>query len=796
MPTLTGAVAAPREATKGFEIPKIPKAHIPASWPKASLGNVIPSSNLDQLTRGLVELGAELSTLNQRFREKINSMPTMADWSSLSSWHSKETAKITEKITATKKQRAAAKGVTGYESALSTKRKVTEDTAQDDVSMTTPTKKFRAGDTMSTPPPQQQALFSTTPKNNPPASNTSNLFGSIIKSAPASTPAVSASSIFANAEPKAATNNTPSLGFQVPAFGNIGAAASSKKDTPSQPGFQFGSSLGASSKKDTPSQPGFQFGSSLGASSKNDGASKSGFQVPAFGNSNGEIKSSSNKANQGGFQMPSFGGAAGTNFANQFAKKAKTAEQLAAERKQKAKDEDYDSDDETEEQWAARYDAKEKARKAEEERKIKAASGFKLRPTEPNTGASVSKPAFPLPKPASGISTPGLFGSRAGSPAPSTSGGQSVFDTPPASNTPVPNIFGHLSSGPSSNNQDESSEDEDDGDQTEGHSQADQPTNSARSTPPLMRQSAQQDSGSESDEESMKRKKQGNASAKPSLLSRMTRADDSETNDVEKDTDQSKNSSSIFAQSNGVQTPAAKAPFFFDFANAGAKTAPPKDHTFKNGTPIKFGAAPATESKAAPSFMFQPATPSPAEFSSTPTKPAPFSFLSASNLSSGPGSVSGLSSRAATPLSDVDNSAAENDDEEGSKLGQLDLSNLTDAEMEKYDVIFHADLALAKRPSDKDGVKGWESFARGPLWILKDKETGKALLRIRIPSGKTPLNYNLLPKLHAKAAGSSKKQIFASYPNEERKLTNILLSVKNSETAEELLNAYNDNLPS
>ena len=571
------------------------------------------------------------------------------------------------------------------------------------------------------------------------------------------------------------TNSTPSLGFQVPAFGNIGAAASSKKDTPSQTGLQFGSSLGTSSK--------------------NDGASKSGFQVPAFGNSNGEIKSNSSVKSQGGFQMPSFGGAAGTNFANQFAKKAKTREQLAAERKQKAKDEDYDSDDETEEQWDARYDAEEKARKAEEERKIKAASGFKLRPTEPTTGASVSKPAFSLPKPASGISTPGLFGSRAGSPAPSTSGGQSVFDTPPASNTP--NIFGHLSSGPSSNNHDESSDEEDDGDQTEGHSQADQPTNSARSAPPPMRQSVQQDSGSESDEESMKRKKQGNASAKPSLLSRMTRVDDIETNDAEKDTDQSKDSPSIFAQSNGVQTPAAKAPFFFDFANAGAKTAPPKDHTFKNGTPIKFGAAPATESKAAaPLFMFQPATPSPAEFSSTPTKPAPFSFLSASNLTSGPVSVSGLSSRAATPLSDVDNSAAENDDEEGSKLGQLDLSNLTDVEMEKYDVVFHADLALAKRPSEKDGVKGWESFARGPLWILKDKETGKALLRIRIPSGKTPLNYNLLPKLQAKAAGSSKKQIFASYPNEEGKLTNILLSVKNSETAEELLDAYNNNLPS
>jgi hypothetical protein len=720
-------------------------------------------SNLDQLAKSLVELGAELSTLNQRYREKMNSMPTMADWSTLSSWHSKETVKITERIIAAKKQRAAAKGVTGYESALSTKRKISEDTALDDASTTTPTKRSRGGDAMSTPPPQQQALFSTTPKNNPPASNTSNLFGSIINSAPASTPAVPASNIFANVEPKATKDGTPSHGFQVPAFGNFGASVNSKKDNSAPSGVQFSSSLGAGTK--------------------NDGASKSGFQIPAFGNSNGETKSNSNKATQGGFQLPSFGGAAGTNFASQFAKKAKTREQLAAERKQKAKDEDYDSDDETEEQWDARYDAQEKARKEEEEKKIKAASGFKLRPTEPTTGASAFKPAFSLPKPASGLSTPGLFGSRAGSPALSTSGGQSVFDTPPASNTPALNIFGHLSSGPSSNNHDESSSEEDDGDQTEGHSQADQPTNSARSTPPPMRQNAHQDSGSESDEESMRRKKQGNASAKPSLLSRMTRADGSETDDVEKDTDQSKNSPSIFAQSNGVQTPTTKAPFFFDFANAGAKTAPPpKDNTFKNGTPIKFGAAPATESKAAPSFLFQPATPSPAELSSTLTKPAPFSFLSASNLSSVPGSVSGLSSRAGTPLSDVDNSAAENDDEEGSKLGQLDLSNLTDAEMEKYDIVFHADLVLAKRPSEKDGVKGWESFARGPLWILKDKET--------------PLNYNLLPKLQAKAAGSSKKQIFASYPNEEGKLTNILLSVKTPEIAEELLGAYNDNLPS
>jgi hypothetical protein len=773
MPTLTGAGAAPPEAAKDFEMPKIPKAHVPATWPKASVGSTSFSSNMDQLARGLVELGAELSTLNQRYREKINSMPTMADWSALSSWHSEETSKVVDKIIAVKKQRAAANGITGYESTLSTKRKVTEETAQDDANTTTPTKRFRGGDTTSTPPPQQPALFSTTPKNNPPASNTSNLFGSIINSAPASTSATPSSSLFTNAGPT--TSAAPSSGFQAPAFASTGSAASAKKDVPSQSGFQFDSSSSASSK--------------------NDSVPKPGFQVPAFGKPNGESKSNSSKTAQGGFQMPSFGGAAGTNFANQFAKKAKTVEQLAAERKQKAKDEDYDSDDETEEQWDARYEAQEAARKAEEERKIKAASGFKLSPAEPTTGSSAPKPTFSFPKPASGTSTPGPFGSRAGSPAPSTSGGLSVFDTPPASNTPAPNIFSHLSSGPSSNDQDESSS-EDDGDQTEGQSQADQPTNSARSTPPPTRKFAQQDSGSESEEESMRRQKQGNATAKPSLLSRMTRADDIETSDAEKDKEQSKNGTSVFAQSNGVQTPAAKASFFFDFANAGAKTAPPKDQTFKEGTPIKFGAAPATETKALPSFQFLPATPSPAEFSSTPTKPTPFSFLSATNLSSGPGSVSGLSSRAGTPSSEVENSAAENDDEEGSKQGQLDLSDLTDVEKEKYDIVFHAEVALAKRPSEKEGVKGWESFARGPLWILKDKETGKALLRIRIPSGKTPVNYNLLPKLQAKAAGSSTKMIFASYPNEEGKITNIIFAMKNPENAIGLLDAYNSNLPS
>lgn len=523
-----------------------------------------------------------------------------------------------------------------------------------------------------------------------------------------------------------------------------------------------------------------------------------------------------------------------------FAKNAKTYEQLAAERKKKAKDADYDSDDETEEEWSARYDKEEAERLAKEKEAVSSASGFSLpgstnasgattpvptsepakepakevtndKPATVNLFANLKPASAPsgssnlfanLAKPASGASSPSLF--RASSPAPSTSGGRSVFDTPSAAPSPSGNLFSHLSSGPSSTNQDDTDEEDD----QEDRSQTDQAVASTGSTSPKRKLD-----DSEAESEIAAPQKHA-SSGKGSLLSRMTRADDVDS-EAEKENDKP---GSIFGQTNGTSTPTNKPFAFFNFENAGANTAPPKntfagDQTFKVGSPIKFGDGPATEKKKdGPIFQFQPATPSPAEFSTTPSKPPPsgslFSFGGAGGSSllapsfgaSAPSSVpsSVFNSRAGTPLSETETSkdTAAEDDEEGEKHEQVDLSQLTEEETASNDVVFHIDLALAKQQVDQgDGTKKWENFARGPLWILKDKVSGKCFVRIRIPSGATPLNYQILPALRSSVAGGSKKMVQATRPGKDKGLTPVYFAVKTPEVAEEFSRKYNESIP-
>ena len=503
----------------------------------------------------------------------------------------------------------------------------------------------------------------------------------------------------------------------------------------------------------------------------------------------------------GGFK-PSSGttsASSGGGFFGQFKKTAKTYEELAAERKAKAKAADYDSDDETEEEWSAKYDKEEAERLAEEKKKAAATPAFSV-PTSAKTSRSTTPPSNPfsgLLKPAAAAPATNLFTPRGGSPALS-SAGQSVFEAQSAAHTPASNIFGHLSSGPSSNNQDESDEDD--------HGQ---PVGSIEpATPPKRKFGESETEDDDSLEEAMRRKKQdAGTQSRGSLLSRMTR-DNSEV-----DTDkENSNSGSVFGQTNGTSTPTNKPFQFFDFGAAGSSTAPPKsdtfggDQTFKAGTPIKFGVAPATEKKStAPTFQFQPATPSAADFSTTPAKPPPSSLFSfnpsaggssllapgagLSGASSVPSSV--FSSRAGTPLSEAETSAAD-DEEEGSKQAQIDFSQLTEEETNANDIVFHTEVVLAKHQVEK----AWANLAKGPLWILKDKTTGKCFVRIRLANGSTPLNYQVLPKLRATVTGSSKKMVMVSKPAKEGGFQQVLYAVKTPEVAEELAAKYNESLPS
>lgn len=669
----------------------------------------------------------------------------------MSIWHYQHAVDIKKKIDLAKKQRANANGITGNESSLSKRKMNDESPAPRDSS---PSKRARADAMPATSTPQ---LSGPAPKLDPPAATASNMFAKPSNDNSFMPAASSASTnLFA---PKPVEKPTTELSNSAP------------------PSTGFTPSLGASN---------------------NTTAAYSGFK-PSFGaGATGGFTPTSEASSSGG------GG-----FFAQFSKTAKTYEELAAERKAKAKEEDYDSDDESEEQWSARYDKEEAERIAEDKKKAAATPTFSIGSTK--SSGSTTPPSNPfsgLLKPTSGTTTSGGFTPRGASPALSASG--SVFDAASAAQTPSSNIFGHLSSAPSSNDQDES--DEDEAEQATAGSRNDQPIASAEPTTPPKRKFGGSD---DTAEDSTSRKKQETVAApKGSLLSRITRDNDAESEN------ENNSSASIFGQANGTQTPTNKPFSFFDFGAAGSKTAPPKtdtfagDQTFKPGTPIKFGEAPATEKKNnAPVFQFQPATPSAAEMSTTPAKPPPTSLFNfgassggssllapsagMSGASSVPSSV--FSSRAGTPLSEADTSAASaaEDEEEGGKQSQVDFSQLTEDETNDNDIIFHAEMVLAKHQADKgDGTKTWANLAKGPLWILKDKTTAKCFVRVRLANGSTPINYQILPALKATVTGGSKKMVMASKPAQGGGFQQVLYAVRSSEVAEEFATKYNDSLPS
>ncbi|KZM22106.1 hypothetical protein ST47_g6691 [Ascochyta rabiei] len=642
----TPEISSPSPATQ--EAPAQPSAKEAASVfnaPKA------PAPQALSVPKDWVVEDFALQAMNLRYREMLSNSSLVADWSLLSIWHHQQSRSLKTKIDNAKKQRAAAKGVTGAESALSTKRKVNEDSPE------------AIGNKGSTP--------ETAAPEPPKAAAPSTGF----------TPSFSASTGPAAPKPSSTSGFTPSFS----------ASTDASKSAPASTGF-------------TPS-----FGAPKTTAS-------TGF-TPSFG---------APKAPSAGGFTPSF-----------------------AERKKKAKDADYDSDDETEEEWSARYDKEEADRLAKEKEAIASAGGFSLPASTNASGATTptptAEPAKEATKPAPSTN---LFANLAKPASASTTDGRSVFDGPSAAPSPSSNsLFGHLSSGPSSNNQDDSDDEDERG---EDKSQNDQLVGSTGSTSPKRKSGG---SETESDNASSKKQAMG---TKGSLLSRMTRADDADS-EAEKENDKP---ASIFGQTNGASTPTNKPFAFFNFENAGANTAPPKantfagDQTFKVGSPIKFGGAPATEKKKdAPTFQFQPATPSPAEFSTTPAKPPPSGSVSV------PSSM--FSSRA--------------DDEEGEKHEQVDLSQLTEEETAANDIVFHIDLALAKQQVDQgDGTKKWENFARGPLWILKDK---------------------ILPALRSNVTGSSKKMVQATRPGKDKGLTPVYFAVKSAEVAEAFSRKYNESMP-
>ncbi|KAL1612792.1 hypothetical protein SLS60_001021 [Paraconiothyrium brasiliense] len=762
--TLPATPAPVTEPATTVPVPPIPKATVPSSW-------TVPDDNSNDLR----EHTKLLEQINDTYRAKLAQLPTRADWSTLSKWHWQESSKLKKKIDDLKKQAAAAKGITGEESVLSTKRK-TDATAQlDSIS-----KKARSGETPATPVSKAPAMPTTSPKAKP-ASQPFNLFANASTQQPSS---------MADQPAQFKTSESKDHG--------LGIA------TAPQGGFKpnFGISVSSNATGFKPS---------LGTSSKTAGSSSGGF----FGQ---------------------FGG--------------KTKEQLREERMKKALDDGYESpttseeaegDYETRDQWLARWNKEEDERQAALDA---AASNTMLKFAPTATGKKSDTPTFKFNAAssnaasssdsivasqgiASGASTPGFFGSRVSSPAPS------VLDTPLGAQTPSTNLFGHLSAA-SSQHQDDSDDEADDeaaarpsveeepkkrklGDSADGESESSETLEeSARRKKPATQNSSFFDritrDNSDAEQET------ADITKKPSLLDRMTRDNSEAASDViGKEAGQTSLNSinSKLYNINGSQTPAPKKPFTFDFAaaaKAAPQSAPPKqnlfagDQTFKFGDPIKFGSATNTNTP----FTVTPATPtpaSPAVSSAAPPKAinSPFAFLSAAPSAA----TSAMSSRAATPASDADASATEGaaiNEEEGQTHVESDKSILSSEEQDEFDVLFEAEQVIANKQIYKEGAAKpeWVKIANGRLWILKSKADNHVILRLRMKSGAVRVNYRIPPIIKSSIMGANKMQVLTKEPSVKdgkTVLENLIFAFnhKDKATKQELAKTfsetYNDIVP-
>ena len=205
-----------------------------------------------------------------------------------------------------------------------------------------------------------------------------------------------------------------------------------------------------------------------------------------------------------------------------------------------------------------------------------------------------------------------------------------------------------------------------------------------------------------------------------------------------------------------------------------ATEAPKEDNTWKQGTPIKFGASASTPvapltappkgsgmfgSNAGGSSLFAnmgSQTPQPSSGSSlfSQTKPTQsngsslFSFGKTTEGNSTFGSTP-KPAEATQPTASENNNgdAAEGDDEAANEPQVEDAAALQPAEKEESDVLYHVEKAKSYKFETKPNAEKpeWTYKALGPVWLLRNKSTGKTRLLQKVaPLGKAGMNFNLL----------------------------------------------------
>ncbi|KAA8565269.1 hypothetical protein EYC84_010994 [Monilinia fructicola] len=509
----------------------------------------------------------------------------------------------------------------------------------------------------------------------------------------------------------------------------------------------------------------------------------------------------------GGIKPPSFGSGP-ANFMAQFGKQAAdSAEENEKKLMQKAKDEDFDSEDDDEAEWEANYKKKRAAELKElaELAKGKAPS-FLVKPTESAKSKGPEQTAKPATTnifaPVATTPSTSLFGQT----KPATGAAENIFSSANVSRTSTPSLFSgtgsvldgtanapaktpsfagnpfaHLSDADSNNQNDGDDESSDNG--SDGEDEKKDPSykpTTSNDTPstPLNLFGSISSSGATTPTP-------GNGG---SLLSRMTREPVSE----DKESSASQSTTNIFGSSFG--------------ASSGTSA----DKTWKPDTPIKFGSA----QSSAPTFNITGAS---------PAKPATNSFgglfgnsgTPTPALSSGPSTTTGFqfggpasatsslfpsvaasanTSRATSPGATTDGATDADDNDPEKVHDQVNLLESNPGE-EDEDVVHSVRARALKFCPNEEGDKKsspWDTKGVGPLKVLRHKETKATRIVLRSdPSGSIILNRSLLSQVKYEASGKTIKLMTVG--DDGKGLQTWVLQLKETGLAEELAKCLEDN---
>ncbi|KAK5130527.1 hypothetical protein LTR08_001957 [Meristemomyces frigidus] len=237
------------------------------------------------------------------------------------------------------------------------------------------------------------------------------------------------------------------------------------------------------------------------------------------------------------------------------------------------------------------------------------------------------------------------------------------------------------------------------------------------------------------------------------------------------------------------------------------------NNTWTPSTPIKFGAL-ASNGSTTPAAP-PPQNPFAGLFGSTQTSKfggGELGKLAPPSVGFAFGAPNGAStdvSRATTPGLGQDGEASTNGDKDGvgedggpsdsQNDAQLDdMTRLLPEELEVDDLLYEVPMAKATKLDEKktdDGyVPGWIEKGKGPLYLLKNKTTGKTRVVIKIPPlGRLAMNFKPMQTIVYETAGSGKvvRGAFLDHfdPDKEKagKPSSWSIQVRSKEEAEEIV---------